>query len=192
MILLLKSTLIVWLLIGATTQIRFPSTYLLRSVTRAAGLLPGWNFFSPTPITGDVLVDCRGRSELNDVADDTGKSNRQDVWLPVVQPTPRRFSHALICTERRATKVVFDAAVAVAQLHDHEIDLNETMKTHAYVTLLHTSTAVARNEPGRFVEFRIVHVGFDEGGERRTEVFRSPHHERDAQDLVVAGDAELA
>jgi hypothetical protein len=168
-----KAVLLAWFLTTVAVQCRCGFLSGLRRLSGAAGLLPGWNLFSPKPIVGDVLVDARGVG-----ADTKGaETAATEPWRPVVHPTPRRWLDTVLCDERRATKAVFDAAVAIVHLGDADVTPEVLVTRRCYLTVLHVATAVA--DPALpLVEFRIVHVTYADGAPQRRIVFESRPHRR--------------
>ena len=162
-----KAVLLAWFLATIALQFRFRAFLWLRRLSGPAGLLAGWNLFSPVPVVGDVLVDARGITPSGDA----------EEWRPVVHPTPRRWFDAVLCVERRATKAVFDAAVAVVHLKEADVAPEVLVTRRAYLTLLHLATEAAdANRP--VVQFRVVHVTYAGGTPTRRVVFESRPHRR--------------
>jgi hypothetical protein len=166
-----EAVFVAWFVATAIVQCRFRCAVWLRRFSGPAGLLPGWNFFSPKPIVGDVFVDARGVAA--DAAHEAGP------WLPVVHPTPRRWFDGVLCVERRATKAVFDAAVDVVHLADAEVAPEVLITRRAYLTVLRLASAVTGPDVG-LVQFRIVHISYAEGRAERRVVFESRRHRQAA------------
>lgn len=166
-----KAGLLAWFLLTVAVQCRFKFMAWLRRVSGPAGLLPGWNLFSPKPIVADVFVDARGTTG--------GPDRAEGPWRPVVHPTPRRWGDAVLCAERRGTKTIFDAAVAVVHLVDLKVAPEVLVTRRCYLTVLQVATAAAATELP-LLEFRIVHVTYDGGIAKRRVVFQSRPHRRAA------------
>jgi hypothetical protein len=175
-----EAVLVAWFVATVLAQGRFRCVRWLRRLSGPAGLVPGWNLFSPTPVVADVLVDARG----------SAPSGAPSEWVPVVHPTPRRWGDALLCVERRATKAVFDAAVGVVHLARDQVATEVLITRRCYLTILHLATqAVPAELP--MVEFRIVHVTYDTGQAQHRVVFQSRPHRRRPPQLADAAPATV-
>ena len=166
-----KAVLLAWFLLTVAVQCRFKFVSWLRRLSGPAGLLPGWNLFSPKPIVADVFVDARGATP--DPASPPGP------WRPVVHPTSRRWLDTVLCAERRATKTIFDAAVAIVHLVEVKVAPEVLVTRRCYLTVLQVATKAADTELP-LVEFRIVHVTYADGVAQRRIVFESRRHRRSA------------
>lgn len=166
-----KAVLVAWFLTTVAVQCRGRFLTELRRLSGSAGLLPAWNLFSPRPIVSDVLVDARGALPT------PGATERP--WRPVVHPTPRRLRDTVLCVERRATKAVFDAAVAIVHLGEAGVSPEVLVTRRCYLTVLHVATEVADPDLP-LVEFRIVHVTYASGTPEHRVVFESRPHRRQA------------
>ena len=170
MVTAVEAVFVAWFLATAVAQGRFRCVAPLRRLGGPAGLLAGWNLFSPTPVVADVLVDARA-------LDHDGGAG---PWVPVVHPTPRRWRDALLCVERRATKAVFDSAVAIVRLAQNKVSPEVLVTRRCYVTVLHLATEASHATAGGLplVQFRIVHVTYEGGVPADRVVFQSRPHRR--------------
>lgn len=173
-----EAVLVAWFAITVFAQGRFRFLRWTRRLSGPAGLVPGWNLFAPAPVVADVVVDARGSSP----------SGAHSEWVPIVHPTTRRWRDALLCVERRATKVVFDAAVAVVHLVRDDVATEILVTRRCYLTLLHLATETAPPDMPR-VEFRIIHLTYDDGRPERRVLFESRPHRRSAPRVPEAAPA---
>lgn len=173
-----EAVLVAWFAITVFAQGRFRFLRWARRLSGPAGLVPGWNLFSPAPVVADVVVDARSSSPSGEHSD----------WVPIVHPTTRRWRDALLCVERRATKTVFDAAVAIVHLVHDDVATEVLVTRRCYLTVLHLATQTAPPSLP-LVEFRIVHLTYDDGLPSRRVLFESRPHRRGAPRVPVAADA---
>lgn len=148
-----------WFVATAVSQIRTASIQALRRYD-VLGLLPGWNFFAPQPITSDLFVRCRW-------IDEDGVS----PWRELDTPARRRPADAVLNLHRRERKALFDNAAMLARGFEEATDKRDVVLSSPYLLLLGVATAAV---PGHaaVVQFRIdLAVGGDE-----REVFRSALH----------------
>jgi hypothetical protein len=173
-----EAVLVAWFAITVFAQGRFRFLRWTRRLSGPAGLVPGWNLFSPAPVVADVVVDARGSSPAGEHSE----------WMPVVHPTTRRWRDALLCVERRATKVVFDAAVAVVHLAHDDVATEVLVTRRCYLTVLHLASQTAPPDMP-WVEFRIVHLTYDDGRPASRILFESRPHRRGLPRVLEAATA---
>jgi hypothetical protein len=137
-----------WGVVSAVTQVRSPWAQRLRRLD-PVGILPGWNFFAPRPITSDLEVRYRSWSAAEGVGQ----------WLDLGLPRRRQATDILFNPTRREKKTMFEACARVIKSYslNHPND-DAVIISMSYLLILGRVSASASGLDADGVQFGIWEV----------------------------------
>jgi hypothetical protein len=159
-----------WGVVSTVTQVRSPWAQRLRRLD-PVGILPGWNFFAPRPITSDLEVRFRTWSAVEGVGQ----------WLELGLPRRRQVTDILFNPTRREKKTMFEACARVIKSYslNHPND-DAVIISMSYLLILGRVSASASGLDADGVQFGIWELPSSlQGPTTERQVFQSAVHALD-------------
>jgi len=168
--LIVVAFLATWGAVSTITQVREPWAQRLRRLD-PIGILPGWNFFAPRPITSDLEIRYRLWSAGN------GAGGWSDLGLP----RQRRITDMFFNPTRREKKTMFEACVRVLKSYSlYYPNDDAVIISMSYLLILGRVSAAVPELEAQGIQFGIWVVPSSPDGQRPArQVFQSALHSLD-------------